>query len=321
MPARHARPASPSHGVDPAQEPAPYDLHLDAASGAIRYSEQLAKGGHLRFPWRDVDEIVGPLLPGRLILWGARRKGGKSTVLRTVFNEWVNLGHRVVFVGTEQEAAILKLLWACERLQLPEEVAFDTNDPRHADVLEDVMVGQAKMADRAILVADPGLTLDRFIGWARYAFKLKARALILDHFHRFDCQAGEEQYAAIREIKRVASLSQMVFLVAAQLNQGEGGSLLGHYEVPGPSSWAGTANLEREADVAIQAWQPFVRNIERDQKQAAREDPEKLAGIVQENVMAIRVSARRYRHADAPPQHTVARLYVRDGMLCGWGQR
>jgi hypothetical protein len=172
-----------------------------------------------------------------------------------------------------------------------------------------------------IIVADPGLTLNKFADWARYAIKFKARALILDHFHRLNCQAGDEQYDAIREVKRMASLSQMVYLVAAQLKHGEGGALLGHYEVPGPSSWAGTANLEREADLAIQAWQPFCRGVTRQDRQDAREDGDKLANIVQADTMAIRVSARRYRWTGAPPEHTVARLIVRDGQLYGWEMR
>lgn len=305
--------------LSPDSMPAPFDLHLEAAAGAVHYSAQIAKGGHLRFPWTDVDAMVGPLLPGWLVLWGARAKHGKSTALREVFNSWVNQGHRVVFVGTEQEAAILKLLWACLRQGMPQTVAFDTADPRHQIVLEDVAKTQAEMCDRAILTADPGLTLDKFTKWCRYAYRMQARALILDHFHRMDCGVGEEQYAAIREMKRIAALSGLVLLVAAQLKQGEGGPL-GDHEVPGSSSWAGTANLQRECDVSLQAWKPFKKDLERGDKQAARDDADKLAAIVDAGVMAVRVSGRRYL---PPPsadgvEHSVARLRVRDGMLYDW---
>ncbi len=305
----------------PADEPAPFDLHLQAAMGAVTYSRRLTEGGCLRFPWRDIHELVGDIMPGWLVLWGARAKGGKSTALRAVFNQWVTLGHRVVYVGTEQRAAVLKLLWACERLQFPGSVAFDVHDPRHELVLRDVTEAQGDLADRGILVADPGLTLAGFIEWARYAFKVKARALILDHFHRLECEAGEQQGQAIRDIKNAAEKSGMVILAAAQLKQGEGGPL-GEYEVPGPHSWSGTAGLQRECDVALQSWRPFKPNIERGQKQAAKDDPEKLAEIIQPNVMAVRVAAHRYEHRqDEATGHRAARLFVRDGLLYGWGQR
>lgn len=304
----------------PEQEPAPYDLHLEAAAAAVAYSRAIKQGGCLRFPWTDIDAMVGPLRPGWLVLWGGRKKAGKSTVLREVFNDWVNLGHRIVYVGTEQETEILKLLWACLRLGFPPGVAFDVTDPRHELVLHDVTVTQGPLSERGIMVADPGLTLDNFVHWVRYAFKLKARAIILDHFHRLDCMAGDEQYRAIREIKRVAAKSNLVILAGAQLTNGEGGPLLGEYEVPGGSSWAGSENLGRECDVALQGWRPFIPGIKRGEKQLARENPEKLAAIIQNNTMGVRLAAHRYRdEGDGAP--TAARLYVHHGALRDWSGR
>lgn len=316
---RTARTSNPTD-LRPQDEPAPFDLHLQAASAAVAYSKAIRMGACLRFPWSDVDAMVGALRPGWLALWGGRKKAGKSTALREVFNSWVTEGHRVVYVGTEQETEILKLLWACLRLNFPPGVAFDVLDPRHEQVLHDVTHAQGELADRAIMWADPGLTLDNFIHWVRYAFKVRARAIILDHFHRLDCMAGDEQYRAIREIKRVAARSNLVILAGAQLKNGDGGDLLGEYEVPGGSSWAGSENLGRECDVAVQGWRPFVSGIKRGEKQAAKENPTKIRELVQRNVMAIRLAAHRYRDEgdDAP---TAARLVVQSGRLYGWSGR
>lgn len=304
----------------------PWELQFEAAEKFIRYSRLIQKGGQLIFPWQSVHQIVGPLLPGWLVLVGARGKGGKSTLLRAMFDSWIqDFGKRIMYVGTEQDDGILRALWACLRLRVPQQAAFDPEHPEHQNVLYDVKEGQAKdgLCDRAIIVAQQDITVDDLIGWGRMAYREKCDVLMFDHFHRLEDE-GESQHrgrnSAIRNIKNMASKSNMLVVVAAQLTHGEGGHLLGQYEVPGASSWAETAGLRRECDVAIQAWRPFVQGVTRAQKAEARDDGMKLASIVQENVMAIRCDAHRYPRPDMEP-YRAARLYVNEGELTSWSSR
>jgi hypothetical protein len=297
----------------------PGELHSNAADEAADWSYRVATGGYLGFPWGAVNAIVGPLLPGWLVLVGGRGKAGKSTFLRETFNSWVSdFGKRVLYVGTEQGAGILKLLWAALRLQAPAEAAIDPKHPRHMECLNDVQQGQAKIADRAIIVAEPDLTIDGFVRWARYAYREKCDVLMLDHFHRLEVgnarDGRENRAAAIRRIKNVAAQSNMLIVAAAQMKNGEGGTL-GEYEVPGSNAWAETAELRREADVAVQVWRPFRGGVTRKEKQAARDDPAKLVKIVAQNTMAVRCDAHRYR--DAAP-YMAARLRVTDGQISSW---
>jgi hypothetical protein len=298
----------------------PWMLHHDAAQEYNRWANLIRKGGHLGFPWPALDAMIGPLLPGWLVLIGGRAKGGKSTLMRYVFDSWITeFKKKILFVGTEQNAGILRALWACLRLRVPTEAALDPSHPDFPRVADDVNAGQAKdgLEERAIVIAETAITVDVFTQWARVAYREKCEVLMFDHFHRLEDEGTNQarsRGAAVRHIKNVASKSNMVVIVAAQLKDGEGGNLLGQYEVPGPSSWAETSGLRKECDVAVQAWRPFVPGVTRAQKAEARDDVSKLETIIQPNVMAVRCDAHRYR----PQPHRATRLYVNDGELTSW---
>jgi AAA domain len=295
----------------------PWDLYHDAACEYRRWSRLVAKGGHLMLPWNAVHALVGPLLPGWLVVIGARAKGGKSTFLRHVLDAWVSHFHRrVLYVGTEQSAGILRALWSCIRLRVPTEAAIDPGHPDHQRVLDD-LPKQGDLADQAIIVAEQSITVETFTQWARVAYKEKCDVLMFDHFHRLEAGSGEgwrERNNAVQRIKTIASKSNMVTVIAAQLRNGPDDAL-GQYEVPGPQSWAETAGLRRECDVAVQLWRPFVRGVTRQQKSEAKDDVARMAEIVQPNVMAVRCDAHRYRQADPA---AAARLYVDQGELQSW---
>jgi hypothetical protein len=298
----------------------PLELHGDAAAEALAWSFQVAQGGNLSFPWEPVYRIVGDLLPSWLVLVGGRGKGGKSTFLRECFNSWVtDFQKRVLYVGTEQSAGLLRLLWAALRCGAPAEAAIQPSHPMHGALLGDVETGQRALADRAMIVAEPTLTVQGFREWCRYAYRQKCDVVVLDHFHRIEMGDGEWQTRgeAVKALKNIAVKSNMLLVVAAQMKDGEGG-MLGQYEVPGSNSWAETAALRRECDVALQVWRPFKVGVTREQKQAARDDMAKLADIVEPNVMAVRCDAHRYH--DAAP-YKAARLFVDGGQITTWTGR
>lgn len=297
----------------------PAELQARAAAEAEDWSYRIATGGYLGFPWGAVDRIVGPLLPGWLVLVGGRGKGGKSSFLRETFSSWVtDFGKRILYVGTEQNAGICSLLWAAIRLGVSAEAAVNAKHPRHFDLLQDVKIAQAQTAEQALIVACPDLSLAVFTQWARYAYARHYDVLMLDHFHRLEVGAGEswkDRGNAIRSIKNIAAKSNLLIVAAAQMKDGEGGGILGQYEVPGSNSWAETAGLRRECDVAMQVWRPFRQGVKREQKQAVRDGTMQLDQIVEPNAMAVRCDAHRY--LDAAP-YKAAKLYVNGGQITSW---
>jgi hypothetical protein len=278
------------------------------------FVEKVRAGGYLRMPWPDLDRLVGPILAGFLVAIGGRGKAGKTTLLRDCFTAWTEAGKTIVYVGTETEASILRLTWAAVRTGIAVETAIDpycppeTMDKLLADVTEQTT---GSLRYRAIFGDCESATVEALEKWVRYAQRAGASALIFDHFHQLEHKAGgnrwEAEGNAVKAIKAMAKREQMPIVIGAQLTQGEGGSWLGEHEIPGNRSWAGTADIQRVVDIGIQVWRPFKPGITQEQKRQAREDYTKVQDLVQQNTMAIRIAAHRWKGS---AMNQCTKLYV-----------
>lgn len=303
----------------------PQEIAERQAREARGYLEQVRSGKNLRFPWTDLDRLLGPLLPGWLVFIGGRGKGGKTTMLRELFTAWIELGRTVVYVGTETEAPVLRLAWAAVRLGLSVEEVLSPTCPvaLYERCMADVERQQTTfdLANRAIFADTGKATLAEIAYWIEYARIAKADALIFDHLGQLATSGGDRwsQFAdAIHEFKRLAVAARMTLVVGAQLKQGDGGSFLGEHDVPGNHSWAASAEVQRTADVAIQLWRPFRNGVTAEQKRDARDDATKIPDLIQPNTMAIRVAAHRYRGS---AMNACAKLYVTNDQLSSWSPR
>lgn len=281
----------------------PDDLALAQALRARRYLESVRRGRGLALPWTDLDRIVGRLLPGWLVFVGGRAKAGKTTALTDLLLAYSAAGIPGVYVGTETEPEVLRIIFAAKRLGIPVEAALDpaSYGDAHDRILADIEGPQSHspLAETAIFASDArDLTLDRLAYWVDYAAKHDAGWLIFDHLHRLELggDEGHELLAgAVRRLKNLAVKHRLTLIVGAQLKQGEGG-LLGEYEVPGNNAWFGTSKIQQEADVAIQLWRPFKPGVTAKQKAKARAELSFVTKLIQPNVMAVRVAAHRYRN-------------------------
>ena len=278
----------------------PYDQAKQDAEALKAWSFKMALAGHFGFPWQEVYNLTGTLLSGFFVLVGARAKSGKSTFLRECFNAWVtDFKKRVMFVGTEQQAAILRGLWACLRLDISIAALLDPDHPDHMAVVHDADIVQPTI-EGAHIYSVPDLTLPRFVDAITYASTEGYDVVMLDHFSRLRITKDpvRDRAEASYVIKNMAVKKDILVVGAAQLkDDGEGGPL-GHYSTPSSGSWAGTADLRRECDKAVQLWRPLKPGLTAKQKQAAREHPGALEGIIERNIMAVRCDADRYAVTD-----------------------
>jgi hypothetical protein len=295
----------------------PSELYKVRLEATFDLSFRLAIGSGFRAPWTDVDRMLGmPLLPGWLVLVGARAKGGKSTLLRALFQAWIELGRRVLYVGTEQNASLLGLLVAAEKLGIPARLALDPTCREHFKVLAEVDTVQRELRDIAVIMSESDLSVATFARWCQWAAEEGCDAVLLDHFHRIGASTSnryEERSEAIRTIKTIGEKRDLLIVAAAQLRNAEGP--LGEYEVPHIGSWAETANLRRECDVAVQAWRPLKRGVTNRDRALAREVPGYLPKLLQRNVMGLRLDAHRYNPDDERPW---CRLTVANGALTSY---
>ena len=312
----------------------------DPAAQTAEAKAFLAKvraGAGLFLPWADLAGLVGLLLPGWFVAVGARLKGGKSTMLANLALNWVEMGRRVLYVGTEQPASQLRLVFAALLARVPVDAAIEGRlDAERAGrfAAELDRLERPPMTDRLLLGDAPDGFLSELEDWSTFAVQSRCDAMVFDHLHRLDTGDGESAWisfaGAVRRVKNLARDRGLLIIAAAQLKMGEGGALLGEHEAPGNSSWYGGLRIAQEADVALQLWRPFRTRISHAERTAAREQGTlsptvRIKGkggevereytadpLVQPNVMAVRVAAHRYRDS---ARGEVRRLFVRDGWL------
>ncbi len=302
----------------------PQQLARGQAVDAREFMEQLRTSKGLRFPWQDLDRMVGPLLPGWLVAVGGRAKAGKTTMLLELLTAWTEMQKRVVYIGTETQVAVLRYTWAAVRCNVPIDQAIDPDCPApiFERLMADVETTQTAydLAGRAMFADSPAATVGSLAKWVAYGQEHGADAVIFDHLSRLEVGSGERwQHLgdAIRQIKQMAVAANLTVVVGAQLTQGQGGSVLGEHEVPGNGSWAGSSEVQREVDVGVQLWRPFKPGVTNQQKQEAREDMTKARDLIQPGVMGVRLAAHRW----GKEANTFCKLYVERGQITGWSGR
>lgn len=272
----------------------PKEAYALARIEAEKRANLIRAGGGLRFPWPQVDAMVGRMVGGQLVVLGGRAKQGKSTLLRECFVRWTEQeSKRVMYVGTEQPAEEVRALNACHYLGLTPEAI---NQPEFQDViLEDIFTRQERYQEQALIYVPDKMDIDSLAELTHLAAEEKCEAVIFDHFTRLDLANKQAKWSeagdAIKHIKRIARRERMLIVTGAQLTDGEGP--FGQFDVPGGSSWAYTRELQRECDIACVIWRPLRRAPTPIEVSAARTDPGIVADLLEANVMAFRIVAHR----------------------------
>lgn len=298
----------------PADQLPPFWAFQEAAHEARVRARAVKDTAGLRFPWGQVDALVGILAPGMLVALGGRGKQGKSTFLRECFDIWVGTHQKkIMYIGTEQSVGETRALWACQVLALPPEAI---NLPEHQDaILDDIETRQGALAERGLIYVPDHMDLDTLAQLTHLAAYEKCDAVIFDHFTRLDLQGKhakwQESGDAIKAVKRMARTERILVIVGAQLTDGDGA--FGLHDVPTGASWAYTKELQRECDVGLAIWRPLTRSPTVAERVAARSDLSLVHRLVDPHVMAVRVVAHRLRGDSAMAQG--CRLHVRDGRI------
>ena len=74
----------------------------------------LTSDDFLRWPWRDLDELVGGMAPGTVHFVVCPSKGGKTTLCRSAAAHWIRAGKRVYYAGLEMKATALRTMYAAD---------------------------------------------------------------------------------------------------------------------------------------------------------------------------------------------------------------
>lgn len=296
----------PDDGVPAPRGPAPEGRNAWGTKQALALRAQMRDSTALRFPWQALRELVGPLLPGHLVLVGGRPKAGKTTLLLNAAIHWLATGHRWVFVGTETEPEALRIKLAAIEANVSVGEAIRSclpaaDEARFQESMADL--GTGKYAGQYLLVGLDGVDafgthvgeLTNLEEQCAAARGMGAGVVIFDYIQRMQTDPQNpwsSLTAVVRELKNIAKRQGVVLLAGAQLKAG--GGLLGEHEVPGNDSWYGGSVFQQEADVALQLWRPFRRGVSTEDKNAAKQGERPLLDLLQPNTMGVRVAAHRW---------------------------
>lgn len=300
-----------------------------SASGQIAKAEEyqrlIESDRAVRVPWAALDAMIGPLVPGWIVFFGARPKAGKTTTLLNLLEAWSSLRRRCLYLTTETGPEALRQKWACMHAGVtmnaylkgevtPEEAAAVARH-RHRQMTDPVLLNYA-LFEAAQHMAAPAL-----VEACVRAKRAGVEVVIYDYLQRVRGLPGQHDVSrvadATKQLKDAARELDLLVVSAATLWMGKG--LLDEYEPPGNGSWYYGQAPQQEADVAVQMWKPFRSGIGREEKRLVLEGHKPVEEIVQPATMGLRLAAHRWWDES---NNRMARLRIEGGWLSDlptWG--
>jgi archaellum biogenesis ATPase FlaH len=283
-------------------------MHLDASK-------------FFRFPVPSLHALAGSLAPDELWVVGGRQGNGKSLFLQNVAGWFLEAQIPILYMGTEQDAPVLKIKQACviagvrAKLMLkPTEEEMQTDEYRQGTKLvQDVLVWLNQAPRNRLL----NFSNNRYISrgtlneWAQVAAEeWGCRAIILDHLHHMDHGEGRNAVAELTQTvhtaKDLAARYHMTMLAASQITR-TGGDAVKQYTPPSAEDFGGASAIERTADVCLTLWRPLRLELEAKDLQAIRERA-KLGLTAEDTIyepMTMGVRCVKDRLGDAPGTQTM----------------
>lgn len=258
----------------------------DAESMAI---DQLAQGQDLlgadksKYPRFErlsgVNAMAGALAPTEVWFVGAKVGAGKSLFCQNLMDDLIHQEIPTLYVGTEQDAHVLKLKHACiragvaPRLMLKperEEIGTHYYLASQEAVNEEMEWLSSKDISRLALFANSEyVNREELNYWIRGGVrKYKLRAVIIDHIDQVSHGQGQnpvsEISATIQLLHDMAREYEIPVVIASQLKRNSGDPFK-RYSPPDEEDFAGASTKERVAAVMLGLWRPLRDDLSPDE--------------------------------------------------------
>lgn len=280
-----------------------------------------------RMPWPEVDEITGLLCPEDLWIVAGRTGNGKSLFLLNLFDQLVEKGRTILYVGLEQSPKVLRIKWACLRCGVapkrilaatPEEKATTAYEAARDSVCKEInWQSDPAIKLRAHFAATRFVTRQKLAEWTDWAVDMGCDMVIVDHVDRMSHGDGRNSFhelsETIRLAKELAVEHRIVMMLASQV--GRPGDPLQKFMPPAISDLRGAGTKEEEADSVLTIYRPLKSGVTEAEMKKVRQGLAEEQSIYQPDTMAVRVLKHRIDGAMAMGPHAL--LDVRLGRLYG----
>lgn len=261
-----------------------------------------------RFPWVDVTELTGPVIPGDLWVVGARPANGKTCMMLNIFDHFVRAGFPTLYIGAGSEGPPkdLRRQWAALRLGYPAYLVMENRWSELPEGAKEKMFLelQAQNDEHELAhFADAGERLTPEVltsALRQFRRQPAARYVILDHIHRVrfgtDKNPRLELAEATRWLRDMAAKYSWGIIVAAQLHRAPSQhGTLRDLIPPTMSDLKETGTLEEDAVVGLLLHRVKRPDVDSTVTQAVARGERPIADILEPNCMAVRVGKHRRR--------------------------
>ncbi len=306
----------------PADAPAPVlpaDLaHAQAASALARGRRDLSDAP--RWGCRDLDRVVGAMIPGDLVVVGSLSGNGKTSFLLSQMDYLAS--HRVptLYLPLEVDPVDIRRKWAAWKLRL-DFVHVARNEwhllPEGAQEAHEGMLEEQGRNPYVQFPPDRRVTVRGLEQWVQWAIEhMGVRCVMVDHLHRMDFGGGDQYRIqvteAMRAMKDLAREHGLVLIAAAQLNQ-HGDDVMDRYFPPALRRLKESAGIGEEADVVLMLSRRLKIVLDAADLRAVRAGLKSEREFAEPNTMA--VTCRKHRLADSIAGDRTVLLQVEDGRV------
>lgn len=310
----------------------PLVIGLDALDYAD-WLNDLSSDDLIRWPWHAVNDLAGPLVPGRLTYVAAFPGGGKTTFLTQCLDSWIKQGKRVLYLPLEANPGEVYVRLACMELGLSADdvlsmrlrLRADAGDPIAQQQIDALTAAfRAMKGDKALLQAlriEPidALNLRTFHRALKVAEAAECDLVVVDHVDHIESEEGgptsgiatSDAMQALA-LKAAKALS-IPMVLATQLNSGRtGGDRLAHYRPPVCDWLYNKGKKEQVAANILGLSRMLDPHAEPDALKDVREGRRDVTTVVLPDVMA--VTGMKLRYGGALKEKTVPLRY-RHGLI------
>jgi archaellum biogenesis ATPase FlaH len=233
------------------------------------------KSGYPRFRrLAGVHALTGALAPGELLFVLAREGSGKSLFCQNFADDLIEQGVNTLYLGTEQEAKVLRVKHACIRAGVsprsmlkPDSAEMQTTAWTVAkDAVREELrfLREPAQARRLMFANEPYVDREVIAKWVdggSEAFEFGC--VIVDHIdqvsHGDGRNAVQEATETIQLLHELARAYEIPIVIASQVKRTV--EPMKRYSPPEASDAAGTSGKERTAALMLGLWRPLRNDL------------------------------------------------------------
>lgn len=300
--------------------------HIARAKARLRDDDTSISWGLPHF-----DAKIGKPRPGQLAIIGAIPGNGKTTFALNFMmrlhdghitpNE--NSRYKTCYLGTEMVPDELMLLWTAIYLNYDPDAVLSNQWHVLPDGARNNVELQLECltyeVDRTLMPVCQSPSVSELLRHVDEAVHWGANVLVFDHLHRIKPEIGQEERnmlgLACKALKDAAVQHNILILAMSQLRREEHG-VFERYRPPHLTSFAGSSEIEGNADIGIGLYRP-LKPMNTKQERAVRNGDIPFENFIRPNTMAAKLLKHRYRGSQTD---TVVLLTTAGGRIDDWAE-